>query len=135
MVISYQKGIGLPGFIVDGPIPFTTKGIRTRWLPLFGGNCENYIIISNRILGSEKPEEVIFNINLFNSFNEKANYKEIKIKAFESRCIHISEICPDSQNFLKNKPGWLYLIADKEQRCNIHYASLLGDSIACDHAF
>ena len=135
MVITYQTGNGLPGFIVDGPIHHSTTGIRTRWLPIFNDDCENYIIISNRLIGAEKPRDIKFKTKLFNSFNKEPIETNITIKAFESISFHISDIFPEWKISLKNKPGWLYLISENKQRCNIHYASLMGESIACDHAF
>ena len=135
MVISYQKGEELPGFIVEGPTPHTTPGIRSRWLPLFGDDCENYIIISNQQIGFDKAQDIIFNISLFNNFNELPIRKKLLIKAYQCKHFHISEIYPNYKDFLKERPGWLYLVADKKQRCNIHYASVLSNSIACDHAF
>ena len=69
MILTYQKDEGMPGFIVDGPIPYTTPGIKSRWLPLFGGGSENFIIISNRSIGSEKPSTIKFKMYMYNNFN------------------------------------------------------------------
>lgn len=135
MVVSYQKGKALPGFVVEGPTPYTTPEIRTRWLPLFGNNCENYIIIANQQIGFEAPQDITFLVNLFNNFNELPLQNNLFIKAFECKHFHISELFPNYKDYLKEKTGWLYLVADKKQRCNIHYASVLSESIACDHAF
>ena len=136
MVLNYQIGDGMPGFIVDGPLPFETKLAKTRWVPIFGNDCKNYIMITNRVIGKNKPSKVIFKAKLFNSFNEKPLNSFIVVDLYENKIIRPNQIHKNALDFLRNNHGWLYLEAEKSQSTNIHYASLLGnESIACDHGF
>ena len=137
MGIHYRINNGPTAFLTDGPLPHNTPGIRTRWLPIFENDiCDNYLMIANRSLGSEKAKEVNFNVELYNESLDLPLIKSLKINPNESVCFSINEIFSDSSKFLGNKCGWLYMTSNEPQRCNIHYASVKNNSsIALDHAF
>ena len=132
-----KSGDGLPGFLTDGPLPYTTPGISTRWLPIFDvDNCENFILMAHRIIDDNDNMDVEFDIELYNSHGTPSLSSNIVLKRNCQICHSIEEIFPDVSDYLMGGPGWLYLVSSQKQRSVIHYASQYGDnSIAVCHAF
>ena len=135
--IHYQVGDGLPGFLTDGPLPYTTPGIRTRWFPVFEiDKCENYLMMAHRALGDEDVCDIEFDVELYNSFGDAALTNEIKLKKYSQICLPIEEIFQEAKKYLKNQPGWIYMISSEKQRSVVHYDSKFGEnSIGVCHAF
>ena len=137
MGIHYQVADGLPGFLTDGPIPYTTNPIKTRWFPIFDvSNCKNYLMLANRFMASEQPQRVNYELKLFNCSGENPIITQITLNPYESKCVFIHEIFPDLGTYLSGNSGWIYLRSNLPQRSVCHYASLMGsNSIAVDHVF
>jgi hypothetical protein len=135
--IHYKIGDGLSGFLTDGPLPYTTKGIRTRWFPIFDvTHCKNFLLLSHRTLAGEVAFDVKFNVFLYNSFGSEPIETTISLNTYSQKCIKINDAFPNIEIFLKNQPGWIYMTSSVKQRTVIHYASVMGkDSIAVCHAF
>ena len=137
MGIHYQVADGLPGFLTDGPIPHTTSSVRNRWFPLFDVSiCRNYLMIANRFMGSEQPQQVEYELKLFNNYGDDPIISNITLKPYESKCLFIDEIFPNLVEYLNSNSGWIYLRSNLPQRSVCHYASLMGsNSIAVCHLF
>ena len=135
--VHYQIGDGLPGFLTDGPLPYTTAGIRTRWFPVFEiDKCENYLMMAHRALGDEHACDIEFDVELYNSFGDAALTSKIKLKKYSQICLPIEEIFQEAPKYLNNQPGWVYMISSGKQRSVVHYASKFGEkSIGVCHAF
>ncbi len=135
--IHYKIGEGLSGFLTDGPLPFTTPGIRTRWFPVFDlSSCENFLLLSYRTLAGETDSDVSFDVELYNSFGDSPQRSKIKLSAHSQKCLKVQDIFSDSENFLDDGPGWVYMVSPIKQRTVVHYASVMGEnSIAVCHAF
>jgi len=137
MGIHYQVGNGLSGFLTDGPFPYTTPGISTRWFPVFNiQKCQNYLMIAHRVLAMDEVEDIEFKILLYNSFGSPPIQKKLSVKKYTQTCLKIEDLFPNSLNYLKDRSGWVYMSSTKKQKSVIHYAALYGkDSIGVCHAF
>ena len=137
MGVHYAVNGGLPGFLTDGPIPHTTKGIRTRWFPVFEPHLnDNFIMISNRQLGSESASDIVFEARLFNSFSDDPISAKITIAKYKSISLSMNEIFDGADKFLNKKAGWVYLQSVDPQHCVVHYLSIkANNSVAVCHAF
>lgn len=136
--IHYSIGDGLPGFLTDGPLPHSTAPVRTRWFPVFEPTeSRNFLMVSNRTIGNDVAQEITYSVKLFDSFGtEKPLLTTFVLAAYESCCVSLETLFPEAESFLNDRPGWIYMTADKPQRSVFHYASVRGDnSIAVDHAF
>lgn len=135
--IHYRIGDGLPGFLTDGPLPHSTAPIRTRWFPVFEPtDNQNYLMIANRTIGDEPAAAVEYAIKLFNSFGDDPLVSRLVLEKCESTCLPLSALIPGAEEFLRGRPGWVYMTASEPQRSVIHYASVRGGkSIAVCHAF
>jgi len=135
--IHYKIGDGLPGFLTDGPLPYSTEGVRARWFPIFDmKNCQNFLLLSHRTLAGDIATNVNFDAVLYNSFGNDPIKTTISLDTYRQKCIRIKDAFPDIEAYLKNRPGWVYMTSAVKQRSVIHYASVMGEnSIAVDHAF
>lgn len=135
--IHYRVGGGNPGFLTDGPIPHSTAPISTRWFPAFEPTeSQNFLLIANRHAGDEAPSPVRYAMRLFNSFGDEPKHAVLELGACESRSVDLAELFEGYAEFLGDRPGWVYMSADRPQRSVLHYASVRGGrSVAVCHAF
>lgn len=135
--IHYQIGDGLPGFLTDGPLPHSTPPIRTRWFPVFEPTeSRNFLMIANRTIGQEDAEDVLYKVRVFNSYGDDPLHGTLELKKGESKCLSLEDILPGATDYMRDRPGWVYMSAAQPQRSVLHYASVRGsDSIAVCHAF
>lgn len=134
--VHYKINDGDPGFLIDGPIPFESSSQKTRWSPIFSEeNTENYLLVSNRVLGDETPQEITYTAKVYNSFSEDPIDFSFSVAPEESKIIKFEDH-KEVSNYLKNEPGWIYMQTETASKCVFHYVSVHnGNSIACDHAF
>ena len=137
MGIHYQVGNGLAGFLTDGPLPYTTSGIRTRWFPVFELlNCKNYLMMAHRTLAGDTVCDVEFELSLFNSFDDPPKIAKVTLQKYSQICLQIDEIFPMVKDYLKDEAGWIYMTSPLKQRSVVHYAAQFGEnSIGVCHAF
>ena len=137
MGIHYRVGSGNYGFLTDGPLPFSAYPNRTRWLPVFDPhNCVNFVMLANRVLSKERPENLELQFKLFNAFNEKPLIAKHKLLANQATCLNVKELFPEFDSFMRKKSGWIYMTCDNPHRCVVHYASVKNkNSLAVCHAF
>ena len=133
----YKIGDGMSGFLTDGPLPFSTPGVRTRWFPVFDlESCQNYLLLSHRTYAGDIPSDVNFDCVLYNSFGDNPIKSSIFLAAHSQKCSKIEDIFSGAESYLKKSPGWVYMTSSVKQKTVIHYASVRGDnSIAVCHAF
>jgi hypothetical protein len=137
MGIHYQVGVGLAGFLTDGPLPYTTPGIRTRWFPVFELlNCKNYLMMAHRTLAGDTACDVEFELSLFNFFDDPPKIAKVSLQKHSQICLQIDEIFPMIKDYLKDEAGWIYMTSPLRQRSVVHYAAQFGEnSIGVCHAF
>jgi hypothetical protein len=137
MGIHYKIGSGNYGFLTDGPFPFAHPANRTRWFPVFdSSNCDNFVMLANRVLGSEKSRDLELQFKLFNSFNEEPLIGKYTLLANQAICLNIRELFSELTDFLRGKFGWIYMTGTNPHRCVVHYASVKNqNSLALCHAF
>ena len=135
--IHYQIGEGLPGFLTDGPMPASSGSSRTHWFPVFEQpDSRNFLLVSNLSSGNEQQYAVTYDCLLFNIFGDDPLEEVFRLEAFEQKCLPLNDLIPDANGFLRDGPGWVYMVAREPQRAVLHYASVRGqDSIAVCHAF
>ena len=135
--VQYKIKSGNYGFLTDGPVPYDSHKITTRWMPLFDtSSCENFILIADRTLGDLKSFKKNFIVKLFNSFGDNPLLSSFDLRAHESKAQNVSDLFENYDKFLNRQTGWVYLTSETPHHCNVHYVSVRsGNSIACDHAF
>lgn len=137
MGVHYKIGTGLPGFLTDGPMPYSSVGPRVRWMPVFDpAQCKNHILVAARHLADAKAEPIQFDLLLFNSFGGAPLNGAFRVSKNGTICLNLANVFPDFESYLDGKSGWLYIAGDRPNHSVVHYASALGEnSIAVDHAF
>ncbi len=137
MGIHYQYRGGMPAFLIDGPMPYTATGVRSRWFPvLFDEDTRTLIFISNQIFDAAAPDDVVYEISAYNSRGNTPLGGRLHIAAGATVAADIREVVPGIEEFLDGESGWVYLKADKPSLSVVHYIMQKGrDSLAVDHAF
>jgi len=137
MGIHYQYRSGMPAFLIDGPMPYTATGIRSRWFPvIFDADTRTLLFISNQIFDSAAPIDLSYELLVHNSRGDKPLQQQFHLNAGETLTIDLRELVPGIAEFLAGEAGWVVLKADKPALSVVHYLMLKGsDSLAVDHAF
>lgn len=136
--VHYQCGNNLPGFLIDGPLPHSSGGQRTRWFPVFSGeDTINVISASYRYLGEKiQGRSIPYQCVLYNAINEKTLEFTLEIEPDEENTVVLEDHVANARSFLGNRSGWIYMTCDSPQFSVVHYLSVKDNkSIAVDHAF
>jgi hypothetical protein len=137
MGIHYRYRGGLPAFLIDGPMPYTATGIRSRWFPaLFGADTRTLLFMSNQIFDSSVSDDLSYDVSAYNARGDEPLEARFQLKAGATLATDVRELIPGIEEFLHGQPGWVFLKADKAALSVVHYVMLKGhDSLAVDHAF
>ncbi|MBS0418966.1 MAG: hypothetical protein JSR66_14730 [Proteobacteria bacterium] len=137
MGIHYQYRGGVPAFLIDGPMPYTATGVRSRWFPvLFDTDTRTWLFISNQIFDPAAPADVVYEIAAYNARGSAPLGGRLHIAAGATVATDLRELVPGIEEFLDGEAGWVYLKADQPSLSVVHYIMQKGpDSLAVDHAF
>lgn len=137
MGIHYRYREGMPAFLIDGPMPYTATGIRSRWFPvLFDTDTRTLLFISNQVFDANAATDLSYEISAYNEQGDKPLQKHFALPAGATLAEDVRELIPGLEEFLGGKAGWVYLRADQPALSVAHYVMLKGtDSLAVDHAF
>jgi hypothetical protein len=137
MGIHYRFRGGLPAFLIDGPMPYTVRGIRSRWFPaLFDTDTRTMLLISNQIFGIDDSSNLCYEIAAHNARGDKPLEERFQLAAGATLAADLRDLMPGIEEFLGGDAGWVVLKADKPALSVVHYMMLKGnDSLAVDHAF
>lgn len=137
MGIHYRYGAGMPAFLIDGPMPYTATGIRSRWFPcLFGPESKTFLFMSNQVFDSAESSDLVYEATAYNVRGDAPLKATFALKAGATLAADVRDLVPGLEAFLGGEAGWVYLKADKPALSVVHYLMLHGrDSLAVDHAF
>ncbi len=137
MGIHYARKGGLPAHLIDGPMPYVAKGIRSRWFPvLLDSETTTYLFISNQIFDTAAPENVMYNVWAHNAHGDAPLTTEFQLLAGATMACPVEDIVAGLRGFMGEEPGWIFLQADRPTLSVVHYILQKGeDSLAVDHAF
>lgn len=137
MGIHYRYRSGLPAFLIDGPMPYTASGIRSRWFPaLFSTDTRTMLLISNQIFGIDDSSDLCYEMAAHNARGDKPLEERFQLAAGATLAADLRELMPGIAEFLGGETGWVVLKADKPALSVVHYMLIKGDdSLAVDHAF
>jgi hypothetical protein len=137
MGIHYRYRNGLPAFLIDGPMPYTAAGVRSRWFPaLFGVDTRTLLLISNQVFDSDAATNLCYEVEVHNSRAGKPLHERFELPAGATLAQDLREFIPGIEAFLGGDAGWVVLKADQPALSVVHYMMLKGkDSLAVDHAF
>lgn len=135
MGLHYQYRDGAPGFLIDGPLPHTASPISTRWCPIFADrNQSNYILISDRKLGSDSLKGLSATISFFNESDANPIVRNFEIKAGDTLTLEIEQE-KELKNFIGVGMAWAYIKFSEPCHPVVHYVSRFEKSVAVCHAF
>lgn len=137
MGIHYRYKDGLPAFLIDGPMPYTATGIRSRWFPvLCADDTRTFLFISNQIFDNAGPVDLVYDATIHNSRGDVPLEARFHLAAGATLAADVRELAPGIEAFLRGEAGWIYLKADKPALSVVHYLLQKGkNSLAVDHAF
>jgi hypothetical protein len=137
MGIHYRYRDGMPAFLIDGPMPYTSTGIRSRWFPvLFAEDTRTLLFISNQVFDAAAANDLSYEISAYNERGDKPLQQHFPLRAGATLAKDVRELLPGLEEFLGGKAGWVYLRADQPALSVVHYLMLKGsNSLAVDHAF
>jgi hypothetical protein len=137
MGIHYRYRGGLPAFLIDGPMPYTATGIRSRWFPvLFDSDTRTWLFISNQVFDSQSGSDLVYEASAYNARGDEPLQARFPLRAGATLATDVRELIPGLEAFLGGEAGWVYLRADQPALSVVHYLMLKGnDSLAVDHAF
>jgi hypothetical protein len=137
MGIHYAYDGGIPAFLIDGPMPYTATGVRSRWFPVIEDReTTTYLFISNQIFDDANPIDVTYSISVHNDRADKPLTGRLSLRAGETLAKPLEDIVPGIVSFLREEPGWVYLQSNRPASSVLHYAMVKGlNSVATDHAF
>jgi hypothetical protein len=137
MGIHYQFRGGMPAFLIDGPMPYTASGIRSRWFPvLFDSDTRTLIFMSNQVFDADAASDLSYEASVHNARGDKPIEAHFQIGAGATLATDLREVVPGIEDYLGGEAGWVFLKADKPALSVVHYIMLKGnDSLAVDHAF
>jgi hypothetical protein len=137
MGIHYRYRDGLPAFLIDGPMPYTATGIRSRWFPvIFDADTRTLLLISNQVFDSADAAELSYEVLVHNARGDEPLQQHFELAAGATLAVDLREVIPGIEAYLGSDAGWVVLKADKPALSVVHYMMLKGkDSLAVDHAF
>jgi hypothetical protein len=137
MGIHYRYRNGLPAFLIDGPMPYTATGVRSRWFPaLFGDDTSTLLLMSNQVFDSAAATHLLYEVEVHNARADKPLHARFELPAGATLAQDLREFIPGIEAFLGGDAGWVVLKADKPALSVVHYMMCKGnDSLAVDHAF
>jgi len=137
MGIHYRYRGGLPAFLIDGPMPYTATGVRSRWFPvIFDSDTRTLLLISNQIFDADSSSDLAYQVSVYNARGDQPLQDRFPLPAGATLATDVRELVPGLEDFLGGEAGWVYLRADKPALSVVHYVMLKGnDSLAVDHAF
>ncbi len=133
----YSKNESLPGIVLDGPLPCSTQGVRTRWTPFFtkGEKLKSKIYICSRNFDKNSASKKIeVNILLIGGL-KKEKIEIIKtLNSKENFILNVSKII--KKNKWKSDFGWAYIKFKEPSHNTVFFVSDYGkNSVVSNHAF
>lgn len=137
MGIHYRYRGGLPAFLIDGPMPYTATGIRSRWFPvLFGADTRTLLFMANQVFDTSVSTDLSYEASAYNARGDKPLEARFRLTAGATMAADVADLIPGVEDFLHGEAGWVFLKADKPALSVVHYIMLKGtNSLAVDHAF
>lgn len=137
MGIHYRYRDGLPAFLIDGPMPYTATGIRSRWFPvLFDADTRTLLFIANQVFDRDQPQALEYEASVYNAAGDPPLTARFPLPAGATLATDLRQLIPGIEEFLGDAAGWVYLRADQPALSVVHYVMIKGnDSLAVDHAF